>query len=269
MLDENKKLFQECADLIPKWKAMSKSDLARGYIEHENDDLANSYFSALMCKYWNLINSYYYKQQVKIANEGDCYDWLTEGILKGLEHRAWEDPKNQLYNDPIGPEKALTICITSTRLTFFQYTQHAKRKLNYNALSVDELEENSSDGYFIPYWDATYILDDYIEFLIQRWFQAKEYFKVFFLDALFNYDLDNGIDLKINKFMSYIRDVDDIYLISFASQYHLPFDNVKKAFFYLTIMPSYRIHANFNNILNELKNDETLFSLLQEKVNGN
>lgn len=272
MLDEYKQIYIECANLIPDWRKLSKSELANLYIENEDNDLANSYFSALMCKYWNLIGSYYYKQHVKIASETDCYNWLIDGLTYALNKRVWKDESNILFNDEKGPEKAMTVCITSSRATFYQYTQHDNRSLNYTLLSLDQLQENSSDGFFIPYEDKYENLHSYIKILINKYFDKKDYFICFFVDALFNaniiVDKDDitSYNISINRFSRYIKEMDEDYLRKFSYENNIDFNVVKKAFSYLQIMPHYRLHYNINRVKNMLKKDDILHNLLRDEI---
>lgn len=270
MLDEYKQLYIENADLVPGWRDLSKSELANLYIENEGTPLANSYFSALMCKYWNLIGSYYHKQRVKIATETDCYDWLIEGITKALDKRVWKDPNNALYTDKIGAEKAMTVCISSTRLTFYQYTQHDKRSLNYTLLSLDALEENYSDGFFIPYEDEYENLQSYLKEIIIKYFNVKDYFVCFMVDALFNADIlvdktgKLDYNININKFCKYIENMDEKRLADFAKENDLDKQAVLNAFSYIQNMPHYRLHYNINRVSNLLKHNDILKSLLRD-----
>lgn len=120
MLNDYKILYKNCADIIPNWQKMTKSELAIQYIEHQdNPNIAECYLSALICKYWNLVNSFYYRQGIKQATETDCYDWIIMGITKALKQKAWMKSDNILYKDPIGPEKAMMVCIMSTRANFY------------------------------------------------------------------------------------------------------------------------------------------------------
>ena len=88
---------------------------------------------------------------------------------------------------------------------------------------------------------------------------------------MFNFNLvvENKIDLSYNvnigKFQKSLKAIDNEYLISFSKLYELDREDVKKSFFRLKNMPIYMIHANINNILNDLKKDEILHSLLKER----
>lgn len=267
MLEEQKRIYQECANLIPNWKELSKSELANLYIENENTNLANSYLSAIILKYWNLIGSSYYKQSVKVANEYDCYDFLISGILTALEKRVWKDPSNALYNDKIGPEKAMSVCIFSRKVTFYQEIKHDKRILNYSSLSLDQLEENSSDGFFIKYEDKYSSLNDYVKKLVVDYFNVKDYFACFFIDSLFNFNMlsskeKNNYYVNISKFMKHINSINDEYFHQFAIVYGIEESKVKSAFRYIKLMPHYRIHSNLSRIMNSLKKDEYLKDFL-------
>lgn len=265
MLDEYKQLYTENANLIEGWKKLSKNDLANLYIEHENDEKSNSYFSALVCKFWNLIGHFYYKQGIVVASETDCYDWIIEGILEALKDRAWKNPENKLFSDPKGPEKAIMVNIMCIRANFYQYAGYDKRKINYTSYSLDDLSENVSDGLFTPYFDNYNLLEDYISKLIQDSFDKKDYFVAFFIDALCNFNLcingSNEIDLK--KFTRYINNMTSEYLVDFSNRYNLKLEVVENATVYMKSMPSYRIHSNINRVLNLLKKDESFYTMLR------
>ena len=175
MLDEYKKIYEESANLIPNWKELSKNDLAELYIQHEAEEISNSYFSGLILKFWNLIPHYYYKQGIKYASEDECYNWIVEGITKALNQRSWKIEGNKLYGDVKGPEKAIVVCIMSIRANLYQYTKYAKHSLNYSSLSLNLLEENSSDGFYLQYIDKYLNLQEYIKDNVREKFLRHEF----------------------------------------------------------------------------------------------
>ena len=268
MLDEYKQLYVENANLIPNWRELSKNDLANLYLENENADIANSYFSALICKFWNLIGSFYHKQGVKVASESDCYDWIVDGITKALSERAWKDSNNKLFDDPKGPEKAIMVCIMCFRANFYQYTKYDKRKLNYYSYSLDELEDNYSDGYFSSYEDRYYNITAHLKNIITEFLDKKDYVAMFLVDALYNCDITNNQDddgaVNIKKFSKYLDLINDEYLTQFSEEYEIELEKVKSAFNCLQRLPHYKIHADINKAMNTLKKDDTLHSLLGE-----
>lgn len=264
MLDEYRQLYTESADLIGDWKKLSKNDLANLYLENENNEKANSYLSALVCKFWNLIGHFYYKQGIVVASETDCYDWIIEGILEALKDRAWKNPENKLFNDPKGPEKAIMVNIMCIRANFYQYAAYDKRKLNYNSYSLEEISDNCSDGLFVPYLDNYDYLTDYISVIVNKYFELKDYFVSFFLDALCNFNIVGSEVIDIKKWIKFIKNSNESYLVDFSTRYHIKLDDVKAAFDYIARMPMYRIHHNVSRTLNLLRKDLEFKSMLEK-----
>lgn len=269
MLEESKQLYIQCANLIPNWKKLSKNDLANLYLSEINKDKKNSYLSAIVCKFWNLVDNFYYRQGIKVATELDCQDWVIDGILKALEECAWKKEDSSLFNDPKGPEKAITVCIYSIRANFYQYASYDKRSLNYNSISLEGIEENASDGFFIPFIDKKNDLDDYIVDLIKKSFEKKDYFLCFFYDLLFGLDIitqnedDKKDFISLNKLIRFLNRVDKNYLLYFSNNYDIDINKVEKSFSYIRYMPRYKIRYNMDRSIRNLKNDETIKDLLR------
>ena len=269
MLEDTKNSYIECANLIPNWRDLSISELANLYVESDDDTFKNSCFSALMCKHWKMIGMFYYKQGIKSASEIDCHDWVVDGILGALQDRVWLNPNNSLYNDPKGPEKAMNVFIRSTRANYYQFIAYDKRSLNYNSLSLDALEENSSDGYYLSYQDQYSLLNEHVKELVVDSFNKKDYFLSFFYDAVFNSvlldDCKEKNNLSMKKINKYIANLSEEDLKNFSDRYSLDFESVKKSIFYINNMPSYKIQYNTTRAMNTLKNDNILYDLLKDE----
>ena len=136
MISEYKQLCKQSADLIVGWKKVDRNELCRIYVTEKSkgSDIADSYLSAILCKFWNVTSHNYYSQKYKIATEGDCIDWTITGVLKALEQHVWDNPDNVLYGDEKGPEKAINVCIYSTKINFYQKIQHQKERISYESL---------------------------------------------------------------------------------------------------------------------------------------
>lgn len=264
MLDEYKQSYIDCANLIPNWKQMSKTELANLYIEHEKDAESNSYFSALVCKFWHLIGHYYHKQGVKIATEIDCYDWVIDGITEALKDRVWKNEENKLFNDDKGPEKAIVVNIMSIRANFYQYTKYDKRKLNFSSYSLDEIEENCSDGYITPYYDKYDDLFDYIRGEIREYFSKQDFFFGVFLDAVYSCEFLFDNESVIKNFGKYLDSMTEERIVNFAKTYGIHKDIVKTALWSMKFIPPYKVHSEINRVMSVLRNDEHLYSILGE-----
>ena len=149
MLEDVRQSYLSFAKTIKGWDTMDKNVLANLYIKNENDEnLRNSYFSALMCIYWYAIGKYYSESKNSVDIE-DCYEWLIHAMTYALKNRKWTDPTNKLYSDPNGPDKVINRCIASTRQIFYQASNTAKRRVNFQCDSIDrQLEDLEIYSYF-------------------------------------------------------------------------------------------------------------------------
>ena len=148
MLEDGKRLFEICANIIPNWRELSKQQLADLYIENENNkSLADAYFSALAVRCWNLIGSNYIKNP-KITSPEDCYDNLMDSMRYALKHRRWLQEDSNIYQDKNGFDKALNRRMKSLRLNKYVEAMRQKNRLNYMNVSVDSIIELAGDVFF-------------------------------------------------------------------------------------------------------------------------
>ena len=235
MLNEYKQIYKDNADLLDEnWSALSKSELANLYIANKGTPKAEYYLSALICKYWNMINSIYYKQGLKQATEEYCYNIVVESILNALDKHAWTEPTCSVYNDKKGPEKIITKCIMCTRANFYQAINYDMRIVNYTSNSLEAMQEDLSDGLLLKTdslkFDFTgHFVHDYIK----SKFEQCEYFIAILMDLLYNINYSNnmGIDFKsdLRKILRAISMLDDTYINYFAKEYELNKNEVTTA----------------------------------------
>lgn len=89
---------------------------------------SNSYFSAIVLKYWNKIYSLYANTYLTATPE-DAYNWVIEGIMYALKNRKWKDPNNKLFTDPNGPDKVINRKIKCLRINHLTSQNRYKRKI--------------------------------------------------------------------------------------------------------------------------------------------
>ena len=235
MLDEYKNLYTLSAEPIKNWRTIDKNELCRLCIKYENDaDKFNSYLSALILRYWNLIGKFYNMSQ-NLAEPIDCYDWLIHSIMYALKHRQWENPESAVYNDPKGPDKVINRCMKSSRLIFYQFKNRKKRKKEFQIVSIDELKDSINSG-SIDIEDESFNIDTQdidMRFFINQTFGKKEYFLSFILDCICNEDIfdnENGfISMNPKKLAKRFKSIDDRYLNVFSKRYDLDHDDVYQA----------------------------------------
>lgn len=271
MLDDYKRSYEECANLIKDWKSISSIELCDNYIKNLNTDSnkAQSYLSAVICRYWYIIQRTYYAQRVKLASEEEVYDWFIEGIYNALNHHVWTDPNNKLYGDEKGPEKAISVCIYSAKLNYFQSLEYDKRKTNKLALSLEELQEDSSDDYYLPYYDQSPFMKMYMYQKIRKMFLDYDYFSAFLLDAIVNVEVfskENNTDfitLSKRKLIKHLRNMDDRYIKVFSNLYDLDEKDVAEATKFIKNLPPERMIRNIVNLLFLLKHDKELINYIR------
>lgn len=268
MLEEYKQNCRVAAELIPGWEDMSKNDLCRICILHENNpQLYNAYFSAILYKYWNLISKYYHMCS-GLASPETCYDWLIIAVTYALEHRSWEDPESSIYNDPNGPDKVINRSMKSSRLNLYQFTNRKKRKEEFGILSLDELEQNFNNNSIdakelIDSGESTLPLEirDYIRLI----FTKKDYFLAFMLDVILTRAVFDTVKDKVTgkvsqefntrKLAKYMREINEQYCTNFALTYDLDKSDVIATLKYCGNLSSPVIYNKIEIYINKLRHD--------------
>lgn len=273
MLDEYKEAFRRCADLIDGWQDLSKNDLCRKYVENkDNPHLQNSYFAAIMYRYWHLIPKYYYMSS-NVATEEDCYEWLEDSVYGCLKATSWDREDSSIYKDPNGPDKVINRCMKCARLTYYQFINRKKRKDNFGLLSLDEMTElfgttvsepESSEN--VEQDIARWAIDDYIK----TSFSNKDYFVAVMVDAICSQEVfdvvvnkDTGMTTKFNvkKLTKFMSNITDEYIFEFAKKYDLTVEAVEKGMSYFRFQKPPTIKAKIQTNLEKLQHD-SFFKIL-------
>lgn len=138
--------YLESADLIPGWRAIGKNRLADLYIDNEgNEQLRDSYFSALMLRYWGVVNMYLHSSRSLRVDSNECATWLAESIMRAMKYRRWRDPSNKMYGNPDAPDIIIRQCIWTTRQKYYHDANRSNRKSDYMTFSMDT-DRRFSDG---------------------------------------------------------------------------------------------------------------------------
>ena len=219
---------------------MNKNELIITASEEESSYKKDGYISAIMYKYWNKIDSYYYKCKLVITPE-DAHTWLVKSLMYAIEHKAWQDPDSTIYQDPTGPDKVINKYMECARLTFYQQLNRYKRKINGAIRSLDSLTEEYKDVF------SPYINDDYtIEYdeMVVEYFNKEDYFMAFFIDALLYEDVYNEDGLSNRKISLHFHSLDTFYCEMFAFRYSLTLKNVIEANKTVKNLSSYNMKKN-------------------------
>lgn len=233
ILEQNKEIYEQTASQLVGWRDKDKSELLIQAGNASGKD-RDKYFAAAILKYWNKLEKYYYKCKL-VATPEDVHTWLINAILYALDHKAWEDPKSNIYQDPNGPDKVVNRAMESIRLTFYQQLNRHKRKVNSAILSLDTLIEDYDDV-FNP--ESPEPVESSIwNYIVTDYFDKKDYFVAFMVDmVLYDDVVKDKLDEK--RLNLYLRNIDNKYCVEFAHRYHYNVNDVIKASSYVTKLSS-------------------------------
>ena len=266
MLEEYKKLYEENASLIPNWKKLDRNDLCFYYVDNKDvlsEPMKESYLSAIICKFWHLIQYTFKKQDnsIQVINEEDCYDCLISSILYVLDKAVWKNEHSSLYNDKKAPEKAISIRIKSISCNMKYLSLFtSKKKINHLSYSLDELTEESSDGFYLKSFDEYDFFEDFIYKYVVDKFNSGDYYKAIVFDMMcFEncFDEDNS-KFDCTKILKLINSIDDSYVSYFCTKYGI---NIIKLQFALSLFSGLRIvdiESIVDIIKNEIRNNKNL-----------
>lgn len=238
---------------------MSKSELCLNYVNYKKE----CYLAGLIAKYLKKAEIDYNSQYYKTLSEDQYYDLIIESILYVLDKKIWKDKNSKLYNKENAPEIAINTTLKSARINLFVYMQRDKRKLNSNVLSLDELEENSSDGYFLPAKDKDISTNLYVYDIIKKYFNNKEYLNAYSLDLIMNNDVfsnkvSNGSMISITKVRTILTSLDYKYCKIFSDRYKVNLKETQESIKSIEKTPNSGIETSIRKLLKTLRKDKDL-----------
>jgi hypothetical protein len=253
VLDEYKEIYKQSAALVPEWKTMSQVELAEKC--SQKGPHYQNYLSALILKFWHIIDRNVCRDK-GIYDELTAYDWYINAIMVVINYKVWKDPKSSVYNDAKAVEKMLNTCVNCDRANWFQASNRYKRKINHGINSLDSLTEEYGDS-VIP----IDLHDDRVDFsnckeLVLDYFNKQQYLMALIIDVIMN---DLNIELVVDdrtlvyQVKKCIKSLPDTYFESFALNYGLDKDLVKKSFSYIYNMSDNRMKSSIEGYIYKLR----------------
>lgn len=225
------------------------------------------YLAAIIYKVLNRATTYYSKQYFKLLSEEDCYDVIIQSILYVLDKKVWENPSSSLYGNKQAPEIAINMKIKSSFMNECCAKNRQKRKVNIESLSLDSLEEESPDGYFLPYYDKDVITNLYIKNLVKKYFGNKDYLNAFILDGIVNNNsftkVEGNQKFCVGKLHSSIDKIDKAYCKSFSENYEISCNDVEDSLQYIKNISVSSFNKTLRRLFKVLRKDEDLYLLLK------
>lgn len=264
--------FKSCAMRINNWEKLSKTDLANGYCDaEENNDeyLKEGYYCALLCRYWYMVTYMYERRADDTRTIEDFVGVLCDAIDVAFKYRGWRNPENNVYYDKDGAEKVINRVIYTRRINDFIYTTKDKRSANYNSISIDNLVEDLgyssynqqvNYSYKLPY--ALPETEESSKSLIKYYIKKKDFLPAIFIETICYGDIfTEKYKLNRTSLYNYISKLD---AQTFINQYDI--NNNKKAFITsienLKSMSKYKINQLYNIVVKKLSTDKNLKEIL-------
>ena len=211
-IEEIRKMFISEAKLLGDYQAISKTDLANGYCDADenNDEFGkNRYWAALMLRYWYRIFEWASTSQSIHLPIEDFVDWLHDSLCDAFYYRSWrweylavvkngrfvewklDENGNKIPNphyykvDPDAPDKSINYFCAARRAKEYQALNKQKRKGNVTAISLDQqIEEN---GDYILNNDGLHENSDdnsLIEYLVQKYIKQDRLIEALIIDGI-------------------------------------------------------------------------------------
>lgn len=248
MLEDVYKAYAKKAEEI-NWKQYNQNELFREYISHENDELADSFFAGIVCRFWGYSARIYVQCNRHISYE-ECLDCIIDAIRYVIEKRVWEDKNSSLYNDPSGPDKAMHIAMKRQKAIMLSKYSAKRRLSNFNTLSIDQAHENyndSADG--LLFGDS--IIDDHLKTFISEFFEKDEYLNGLLLDCI----CYNSDSYKPNLIIKFIRNIDNSFFNYYKNNYNIDEMKYKKTLYEIKNMTSKLLEIKLESLLYRIKKE--------------
>lgn len=268
------------ANMIENWTFMTKTQLANGYLDAEakqNQSNMSHYFSALVCKYWGLVQ---YFSSLKGVPFEVSYDWIVDGLMKGLKYKRWQDENYDVSKEEDGATKVFNRCIWSVMNRYFQKMNKISSKINTLTISLDEYVEfkGVAEDYVVKDSMALYNdgVDEYerlegemiVDNIINRYIKKDQIFKAMIVDIICyqNAFVDENKSTERFSRPLVVRNFnkmkkEDYYLNYFCDKYKVDFNTTKE-------LVLNKLNGRCNNTISVWLNkliDKTLNELKKDK----
>ena len=145
-LEDTLKSFKLCAKQINDYDKLTVNELAEGYCNATDlgeEELRDSYFSALVLRFWYKINKLYSENLTLNLDKTDYFDWISGAILMACDKdaRVWRTNKSLNAQQVINQ-------VLSTRFVAAAYydSNLQKNQGKLNTTSLDDYIGDENDG---------------------------------------------------------------------------------------------------------------------------
>lgn len=189
MLKETKKdLTFYARQLTKPYELYSIDELADAYCEAADSGdtkLKNIYISALVLRFWYVIDKMYKSNTVAPSLEyEDFFWWLYEAIEYACKYRGWQDPEKNL-----NAQQCINKCINTIKLQKYYDLRLDKRKVVNNCCSIETPIGDESGRTIGDMLESMESCDDYhanddVILLVQSYIDRNKIIEAILLDNI-------------------------------------------------------------------------------------
>lgn len=245
-------------ELGEDWKKESKTSLVLKASDDTNP-LRENYLSALICKYWGTITINFKKSLGSGVTPLTCYDWMIDGILKGMSYRKWEDPTCSLYGDPDAPEKIINRCIYSARQLWYYNSNLIKNSGDSSLIKLDALLNDQEENYEFIQDDTESSLQqlekvDHLKNFIQSYIDKEKVEKAIVIDNICFGDVILNKKYSKTKLVDVMEklSLDEVYKKHFISNYNITEEDYEQTVERISSLNRTKLLDIVKNLIQEL-----------------
>ena len=173
-----------------------------------------------------------------------------------------------LYNDPVGPDKAINICIETMRKIYYGFSNRDKRKLNHHSelVSIEELYELTGDYSTQLIEDFDTIYDNsfdnlFVHLEIKKLISNGKLPEAIIVNTIC-FDDSCSMEFKNNSWYSYFNErkfianlhtLNDTFVNYFSKTYNVDKEVIKDCLKAINDLSQYKLHKLINRTLYTLK----------------
>lgn len=219
MLDELKQNYISLASTKPL--SITPLELVDKYFSADDGE-KDYYLSQLILHCWPALEKLFYKQNMKVLSEEECYDIFIDAFFYVIQHQVWKDENSSLYKDEDALLKAMYTTVESRRRNFFVAQNRQKRQVNQFPVSLDDLYESFQDGYFSPVTDLYHIDKGWsIQYIKDLWGEGL-YVSAVVFHLLLTCDVYTDTnEINIKKIKKLLKFFDDVCYNQFKHTYEI------------------------------------------------
>lgn len=222
MLDDLKQNYINIANT--KVSHLTPIELVDKYFSEGIPD-KNYYLACLILYCWPVLEKLFYKQNMKIMSEEDCYDIFIDSFFYVIQHQVWKDENNVLYNDEDALLKAMYTTVESRRRNYFIAQNRQKRQVNQFPMSLEGLSEEFQEGYFSPTTDSYDMHRGWSKKYIHKLWDNKLYVASIVFHILLTCDVyDEEDNISYKKIKKLLKHFDDLCYNNFIHIYGIQDD---------------------------------------------